>query len=775
MTEHIGKWKNYIYRGLYALVYCGIFLAAGHAYLGIPQVTKHHIPVVAFLLVFTFMFCAMQLRGKLLIAAGGAAVLSVGLWINGWEAFIGFWQEYLDWALGRASNPERLFLFQCVQLLWLVLCSTVLAFLGEAFRGVHLTMLAAILIGAAVCVVYEWEVPPIGMSFFYTFLLLNVSEFAENRWHKERKGQGLRAYMVWLWPVWLLCLLVLLLTPSSPDPYDWKFVQTIYSRVSERWTVLSQRIGKLGVEDFDVRMSGFGEESSLGGNLAKDRTVLFMINSEVTFQNNLYLTGMTMDFFDGRDWETKGGEQRDSSRLDALETLYAVQTFDAEHKNRYVDTKRLRLEQKYFRSEFFFTPAKTVELEWEQRNLLDREGQNHKIWEQAKNYGDAYSVFYYQLNGDRERIQELVNGKPSFDETLWRSVCRQYHCEWFTAEELEQYREAVRSTYGQQLSFSPEVTAWVEQVTTDCETPIERLYAIERALQKMQYTTTPGNLPKKVDTPEEFVEYLLLQKQEGYCTYFATAFVMLARAEGLPARFVKGFSVPMEGSKEALVTGDMAHAWAEVYFEGVGWIPFESTPGFDQMRYTPWKEKETVKRNPGEVNYREPERPKEEIQETELPAEEQKGDSRPFLFGIGFFLILLTLIFAADLLISRFRYARSSQQEKFCCQARRDLLIAGKLGVKRTEGETLQEFGARLEEALQETWETAPVFWRLYEEVLYGELPVTEEMVKAARSERQKLMEGLGRRDHLIERYQLFREGYTTGDRKRAGKLRPKW
>ena len=759
MTACIGKWKNYIYRGLYALVYCGIFLAAGHAYLGIPQVTKRHIPVAAFLLVLLFVFCAMNLRGKLLLAAGGLAALSVAFLINGWEGSVGFCREYLDWALGKAASPERLFLFQCVQLLWLVLFSTVLAFLGEAFRPVHLTMLGGILIGAVVCMVYGWEVPRIGMAFFYTFLLLNVSEIAENHWKKERKGQGSRAYMVWLWPVWLLCLSVLYLTPSSPEPYDWEFVQTIYSRVSEKWTVLSQRIGKLGAEDFDIRMSGFEEESVLGGNLAKDQTTFFLVSSQVTSKNNLYLAGMAMDTFDGRDWEVNGEERRDSTRLDALETLYAVEAFDAEHADRYVDSRRLRLEQKYFRSEFFFTPIKTVELEWEQTNLLTGEEQSNKIWEQAKNYGDTYSVYYYQLNGDRERIRELVNGKQAFDETLWRSVCRQYHCEWFTAEELEKYRESVRNTYGQQFTLSPEAAAWVEQVTTDCETPLERLYAMESALQKMKYTTTPGKLPGKVDTPEEFVDYLLLQKQEGYCTYFATAFVMLARAEGFPARFVKGFSVPMEGSREALVTGDMAHAWAEVYFEGVGWIPFEPTPGYDRMRYTPWKEKETVKRNPGEVNYPEPEQPKEEVREAELTVEEQKGDSGPLLWGIAVFLILLAMIFVTDLLISRRRYARSSLQEKFLRQAQRDLLIAGKLGVKRTEGETLQEFGAKLEEALAKTWESSPVFWRMYEEVLYGELPVTEEMVIAARAERKKLMESLGRRDHLIERYQLFREG----------------
>ena len=154
-----------------------------------------------------------------------------------------------------------------------------------------------------------------------------------------------------------------------------------------------------------------------------------------------------------------------------------------------------------------------------------------------------------------------------------------------------------------------------------------------------------------------------------------------------------------------------------------------------------------------------PEQPEEEVREAELTVEEQKGASGPLLWGIAVFLILLAMIFVTDLLISRRRYARSSLQEKFLRQAQRDLLIAGKLGVKRTEGETLQEFGAKLEEALAKPWESSPVFWRMYEEVLYGELPVTEEMVIAARTERKKLMESLGRRDHLIERYQLFREG----------------
>ena len=36
----------------------------------------------------------------------------------------------------------------------------------------------------------------------------------------------------------------------------------------------------------------------------------------------------------------------------------------------------------------------------------------------------------------------------------------------------------------------------------------------------------------------------------------------------------------------------MAHAWPEVYIEGLGWIPFEPTPDYEKIRYTPWQLKQ---------------------------------------------------------------------------------------------------------------------------------------------------------------------------------------
>ena len=65
--------------------------------------------------------------------------------------------------------------------------------------------------------------------------------------------------------------------------------------------------------------------------------------------------------------------------------------------------------------------------------------------------------------------------------------------------------------------------------------------------------------------------------------------VVMLRSLDIPARWVKGFtsgekideSVNEDGDDVYQVTNANAHSWVEVYFEGVGWIPFEPTQGFD--------------------------------------------------------------------------------------------------------------------------------------------------------------------------------------------------
>ena len=75
----------------------------------------------------------------------------------------------------------------------------------------------------------------------------------------------------------------------------------------------------------------------------------------------------------------------------------------------------------------------------------------------------------------------------------------------------------------------------------------------------------------------DFVSYFLLDSREGYCSYFASAMAVLCRAAGLPARYVEGYSLHAAPGESVVLTGEDAHAWVEVYFNGVGWLSFDPT------------------------------------------------------------------------------------------------------------------------------------------------------------------------------------------------------
>lgn len=106
--------------------------------------------------------------------------------------------------------------------------------------------------------------------------------------------------------------------------------------------------------------------------------------------------------------------------------------------------------------------------------------------------------------------------------------------------------------------------------------PYDRARAIEDYLRKtITYNDQVDPPPRDVEP----VDYLLFERQEGYCNYFASAMVILLRTQGIPSRIAAGFSHgAWDGDLEAYrVTEADAHTWVEVYFPQYGWIEFEPT------------------------------------------------------------------------------------------------------------------------------------------------------------------------------------------------------
>jgi transglutaminase-like putative cysteine protease len=70
-----------------------------------------------------------------------------------------------------------------------------------------------------------------------------------------------------------------------------------------------------------------------------------------------------------------------------------------------------------------------------------------------------------------------------------------------------------------------------------------------------------------------------LRQRIGYCEQFAGTFAAMARSLGVPARVAVGFTPGLGEGGEFTVLGKNAHAWPEVWFDELGWVPFEPTPG----------------------------------------------------------------------------------------------------------------------------------------------------------------------------------------------------
>jgi transglutaminase-like putative cysteine protease len=84
----------------------------------------------------------------------------------------------------------------------------------------------------------------------------------------------------------------------------------------------------------------------------------------------------------------------------------------------------------------------------------------------------------------------------------------------------------------------------------------------------------------------DFVSYFLLDSKEGFCSYFASAMAVMARVADLRPATWRAISCPRAGEDGTIVTVENAHAWVEIYFQGVGWIPFNPTPAAATRRPT---------------------------------------------------------------------------------------------------------------------------------------------------------------------------------------------
>ena len=181
------------------------------------------------------------------------------------------------------------------------------------------------------------------------------------------------------------------------------------------------------------------------------------------------------------------------------------------------------------------------------------------------------------------------------DRDSWDSDAQEFYS-WYNEYAAEQYLvvsgdfSALTDIVDQIVASDDYRAVWEKMQSNEAGLNEVRLALgsiVARRLQSLaRYNIDPGPLPSGTDP----VEYFLGENRQGYCAHFASAGALLLRRLGVPARYVTGYVVRPEqfrrstGGYRASVRDDAAHAWVEIWLDGVGWAPVEMTPGYEETK-----------------------------------------------------------------------------------------------------------------------------------------------------------------------------------------------
>ena len=276
---------------------------------------------------------------------------------------------------------------------------------------------------------------------------------------------------------------------------------------------------------FSFKSTIYSPSGRLGGPVEPSEELMLRVYSD---KPGLLLKGRVMTTYNGYMWDTVNrGYSSEFTYLTPDEGDYDVEIY---YSNLITGT--------------IFVPTDVKEIKLEREDVRV----------------NSDEVFYYKkrnFSGALKKVTMVVSDIP---------------VTFINTENLTPYLELASSVTDRTRQLAAEITV-------GAETDAAKVNLLSTYLHNnFEYALDTTNVPSDVD----FVDYFLFEEERGYCTYFASAFVVMARAEGIPARYVEGFALPLFTSEDGAyhVTANLAHAWAEVYIKDIGWVEVDPTPGY---------------------------------------------------------------------------------------------------------------------------------------------------------------------------------------------------
>lgn len=466
-------------------------------------------------------------------------------------------------------------------------------------------------------------------------------------------------------------------------------------------------------------------DERLGGGFTDDNSTVF---TAITKEAH-YWRGESKEVYTGKGWESVRHELNRTFRYsDEYEASVAISTFNRDVPTETVETKISMVDGHRF-WHFFYAG--------ELLGIDELEFYNGEAGEQP---------FRYLIDYVSGKVGTTIagSGSPIFlkEYTITHKTPK------FVIDVLKKTPQSdpehIQEIYLQLPKLPDRVGVLASEITAEYDNRYEKVKAVEGYFTKnhFRYESKEVAIP---EADQDYVDQFLFETQQGYCDNYSTAMIVMLRTLDIPARWVKGFTQGErvedleDGYKKYEISNHNAHSWVEVYFNDVGWVPFEPTKGFTNMA----EFVDELPESENELNEMDEETVEETTPEIEevplLPLDEElesdsgegsskkEGRLRLLQFSlvgmvtlIGMVLAISSLIWKRKKVITLFflyLYKLKANGGIFYVKAYHRLLwLLDFNGHKRLNGETLREYALRIDELFDgsQMMELTLIYEKLY-------------------------------------------------------------
>ena len=405
-------------------------------------------------------------------------------------------------------------------------------------------------------------------------------------------------YFVLLFIFETLCLSF----PRSADPFDWSFAikagQRALDRIDYLFEDVRYRFFRDPGDDRSASYSGMGSFANPKGNENKVQLKVSRKNTA----GRTYFAGVHYTVPGDRGWTERADESLPGEDLINFAAALARAGQSGEDASVYTASGHAGIEYGYLHTRDVIRPEYTFELSLADPSLIESsEGTFRFRKTQGKGtYFDASWVDVDTGSDSFDRMIRLCESNaqkiPSFAEL--RSVlddlpgvrASEILSENDYASWASKNSEGPSSICLETDGATERMRRLADTITESCGSDYEKCLAIESFLRQFRYNTK-ADYSKK----ENITDAFLFDVQEGWCTHYASAMVLLLRLAGVPARYTEGFLCRYERREDGfyLVAGSSAHAWPEAWIPGYGWMRFEPTAGYYTRQEVSWAHEET--------------------------------------------------------------------------------------------------------------------------------------------------------------------------------------